>query len=419
MKTKHLLFLTLLLCSLLLVYTSIADAQKVHACLILLGNDPDATYRTSIDINQEAMIGLMQLVSRNADVHMTLMKSGLGMSGEVKNMHLVNTQIRDEDFPKQLGIIKPTQVTQWIQNLKVGPSDTVLVYFNGHGRVDRYGAHQLLFEKQGNTWVKWLVRDVVIEALRQKSCRLQMLITDTCSTVTQGPHPSGGDYFAQYGDTEAKPQFYARNLFLEHTGILDITATSPAIRTASDTTEALADATVGGFFTYALTTALVPAADTNRDDFLSWKEAFAKTKKGTKQLCETHPFVKPYNIIQRPVDHALPTRIDGSWTEPPEKTQPPVITPATIAQSGAKFEDTLLQGHTDEVNSVSFSPDGDTVASGSDDETLRLWDASTGKLIRTLTGHTGWVRSVSFSPDGRRIASGSSDYTGRLWQLAD
>ena len=305
MRTKHPLYLTLLLCSLLLAYTSVADAQKVHACLILLGNDPDQNFITSVRINEDAMIGLMEIVSRNADVHMTLMKSEPGRRGEVRNTHLVNTETRAEDFPKQLGIIKPAQVTEWVRNLKVGASDTIFVYFNGHGKMDRYGRHQLLFDK-----TKRLARNVLLEALQEKPCRLKLLITDTCSEVSRGTHPAGGDYLAQYGDTEAKPQFYARNLFLEHTGSLDITATSPEIRTDSDTDKAFGDAKVGGFFTYALTNALVPTADTNRDDFLSWEEAFAETQAGTKQLCENHPLVKPLNIIQRPVAHTLPMRAE-------------------------------------------------------------------------------------------------------------
>ena len=64
---------------------------------------------------------------------------------------------------------------------------------------------------------------------------------------------------------------------------------------------------------------------------------------------------------------------------------------------------------------MAFSPDGNTIASGSSDKTIRLWDVASGNTIRTLTGHTTNVYSVAFSPDGNKIASGSSDKTIWLW----
>ena len=68
-----------------------------------------------------------------------------------------------------------------------------------------------------------------------------------------------------------------------------------------------------------------------------------------------------------------------------------------------------LTGHSDWVRSVAFSPDGQLLASGSDDNTIKLWQPGTGNQIRTLTGHSNWVISVAFSPDGQLLASGSDD----------
>jgi WD40 repeat protein len=74
-------------------------------------------------------------------------------------------------------------------------------------------------------------------------------------------------------------------------------------------------------------------------------------------------------------------------------------------------------GHTDRVNSVAVFPDGRRALSGSHDKTVRLWDLEAGVELRKFEGHTGVVRSVAAFPDGRGALSGSDDYTARIWDI--
>jgi len=82
-----------------------------------------------------------------------------------------------------------------------------------------------------------------------------------------------------------------------------------------------------------------------------------------------------------------------------------------------------LRGHRDWVNSVAVSPDERILASGSEDNTIKLWDINTGKILRTFKkgwwqkGHEGPVRTVIFSPDGHFFVSGSDDNTIKFWEL--
>ena len=77
-----------------------------------------------------------------------------------------------------------------------------------------------------------------------------------------------------------------------------------------------------------------------------------------------------------------------------------------------------FQGHTDRVSSVAFSPDGKHVLTGSGDGTARLWELSSAKELSKFQGHTGQVSSVAFSPDGKYVLTGSGDGTARLWELS-
>jgi len=83
------------------------------------------------------------------------------------------------------------------------------------------------------------------------------------------------------------------------------------------------------------------------------------------------------------------------------------------AQKGTEV--LALKGHTGYVTSVSFSPDGKRILTGSWDKTAKVWDAQKGTEVLALKGHTDFVTSVSFSPDGKRILTGSQDTTAKVW----
>jgi WD40 repeat protein len=114
---------------------------------------------------------------------------------------------------------------------------------------------------------------------------------------------------------------------------------------------------------------------------------------------DAHPHWKP-QIAARQLDPAYRPCLTNHW-------------PLPDAPSPAM--DHTFTGHTDYVYSVAISPDGTWLATTSDDQTVRIWDRTTGTCTATLTGHTGPVNSVAISPDGTWLATTSDDQTVRIW----
>jgi WD40 repeat protein len=77
-----------------------------------------------------------------------------------------------------------------------------------------------------------------------------------------------------------------------------------------------------------------------------------------------------------------------------------------------------LQGHTDGVYSLTFSPDGKALAFGSEDGTIKLWDVATDRELAALKGHTAKVEYLTYSADGTMLVSASADKTIKLWDVA-
>ncbi|MEH1866896.1 MAG: serine/threonine-protein kinase [Nostoc sp.] len=95
---------------------------------------------------------------------------------------------------------------------------------------------------------------------------------------------------------------------------------------------------------------------------------------------------------------------------------PPSSLPIS-APPKSDFLPKAFKGHSSDVNSVAFSPDGTTLGSASDDKTVKLWNLASGEEIHTLEGHSNWIWTIAFSPDSKTLASGSADKTIKLWNV--
>ncbi|KIX02554.1 uncharacterized protein Z518_08495 [Rhinocladiella mackenziei CBS 650.93] len=167
------------------------------------------------------------------------------------------------------------------------------------------------------------------------------------------------------------------------------------------------------FATYALQGQPFPSVDllthnvsAAGQNFMSSLMVPTPEKRLTAEQALKHQWMKQY----------LPPTIQPS---PPSQEMTTISVRGQVkAQRKVTYHLGQVNGYTGLVRSVAFSPDGTTLASGSDDKSVRVWDSATGIQLEQFNSHTDVVRSVSFSPDGTTIASGSSDTSVRVWDAA-
>jgi hypothetical protein len=282
-----------------------ADAKDIHALLIILGND--RKIRDSVQENESQMVKMLRQLSRHCKVQLTVMKSKSDYQGAISQTTFVDGTGGKPETTEQ-DMIKSHQVAEWVETLKSKPEDTVLIYYSGHGEIGAFKKHFLRFDLGAGA--DMLDRKALSENLKDKPARLRMLITDTCSNLSQDLPK---DTFAKFAvGVRAKARTYTRDLFLEHEGFLDITAASPG-------QFAIGNSDLGGHFTSALLSqGFTAVADTDRDGFLSWQEAFEKSVAQTKKLYQEAIFdadmaadlQAKHQETQEPLAYSLPTRRD-------------------------------------------------------------------------------------------------------------
>jgi uncharacterized delta-60 repeat protein len=171
---------------------------------------------------------------------------------------------------------------------------------------------------------------------------------------------------------------------------------------------------------YALATAVEFAAESH-DGVRSYLRSMLRVfQRESHRLREWNYEMEPNRFAQQFLFRALTLGemrlADNAERRITELAHPALILRwRTLSESPALVR--ILRGHQAAVSSVAVSPDGRRIVSGSQDNTVAVWDLETGTLIHRLTGHRAAVSSVAVSPDGRRIVSGSQSNTVAVWDL--
>lgn len=264
--------------------------------------------------------------------------------------------------------------------------DLALLFFSGHGVADNFGKLYLATRSTRKDAFKatTIPASNIQDMMRDSRSRKQVVILDCCY--------SGA--FAQ--DWQPK-----RNC--------DI-----ALLASSTSSQASYEAEESGIYTRYLVEGIeTGAADTDGDGEVLIAELHKYAK---KKVQEVRPQMKPdiqtfkegYQILITKSQLRKAQRVHTSTNQ--------VDTVATSKVDNWICVNTLTD-HSDTVNCIAISPDGQTLVSGSADKTIKIWNLKTGRQLHTIEGHSDTINCVAISPDGQTIVSGSADKTIKIWNL--
>ena len=228
--TQHALHWLILL-AICLAPAMTADAQTLHALLIIMDADPDVG-------------GAMQVNAREIEHFLTQVEKGTGLQVEEK------TLLRSQNRARK------TELTAWLDTREIAEGDVLFVYFSGKGRFT-VPAEYIYLQDGGITHT-----ELSKKVQSTGAGRLTLLITDRCDQVLEHTADS-------HRHTQATPALL-EDLFKKHKGFLHLTS-------ATGREPGWADAN-GGFFTHALLHAIQRETDTGRQGFTSWQDIFNGTR---------------------------------------------------------------------------------------------------------------------------------------------
>lgn len=256
-KQIFLLILLILITGSIAVSAPAGPPQDIYVLMAIDNGNPQTSERHSLDRNRIEGLMLTKVVSM-------LEKEGLG------------TTISIDELLSNERELTAANILDWLRKVNPGPDDVVFVYFSGPGGADKEGAKERFLKVRGDN----LYRKELVKIMEGLSCRLKILITEVDSSgppVTQPRRSTNTRRFVGVSTHDPLTQTdVLRQLFFEHKGFLNLTATSLGHF-------AMGSATDGGWFTKALIDGMLPVdlskVDRNpQNGFVSWEEVFELTK---------------------------------------------------------------------------------------------------------------------------------------------